>query len=376
MDAMQHFDKLAICGFRGFSTIELDGLGAFNILLGANDVGKTSILETIFLLTNLSEPKLSVRIQNGRNYLVNEIDDLSSIFHGLDSNQKISITGCSHASHSYRTLEITSPRVEPSMDQKILSNDQLVARNENGKRMDDRSSSVRYGSRVLQYDTEVQYSRQESPLTSSVRLVDKGEKWGVEEGEQRPIDVAYDTKIPARFIGPGAAYDTDRIGKLIVNKKDDILVGYLRKVNPLVQRVTVYENIAFLDVGLAKMIPLNMFGSGMIRTVAILAGCILGDVRVLLIDEIEYGLHHRAIEDLLATLLALTTENGTQVFATTHSIDVVQGLQQVLGQPGFEKHRPSTKCIALQRDKNGVVRPYRYDYRQFEHCISQNIEIR
>ena len=376
MDAMQQFDQLTICGFRGFSKMKLDGLGAFNILLGANDVGKTSILETIFLLTNLSEPRLSVRIQNGRNYIVHEIDDLSSIFHGLDSNQKINITGYSHDSNTYRTLEITSPEIEPSSDHKILSNDQLVTRNENAKRMDDRSSSLRYGSRVLQYDTEVQYSRQESPLTRSVRLVDRGEKWGVEKSEQKPIDVEYDTMISARLIGPGAVYDTDRIGTLIINKKDDILVDYLRKINPLVQRVTVHENTAFLDVGLAKMIPLNMFGSGMIRTVAILAGCILGNVRILLIDEIEYGLHHRAIEDLLATLLALTTEKGTQVFATTHSIDVVQGLQQVLGQRGFEKHRPSTKCIALQRDKNSIVRPYRYDYREFEHCISQNIEIR
>ena len=88
MGDIQQFDKLAIRGFRGFSAIELDGLGAFNILLGANDVGKTSILETIFLLTNLAEPKLPVRIQNWRNYLVHEIDDLSSIFHGLDSNEK------------------------------------------------------------------------------------------------------------------------------------------------------------------------------------------------------------------------------------------------------------------------------------------------
>ena len=163
---------------------------------------------------------------------------------------------------------------------------------------------------------------------------------------------------------------------MIVNKKDDLLVEYLRKINPQVQRITIHGDIAFLDIGLAKMMPLNMFGSGMIRAVRILAECILSDIRILLVDEIEYGLHHSAIEHLLTTLLTLTIEDGIQVFATTYSIDVVQALQQVLSQPGFEKHRPSTKCIALQRDKNGIVRPYRYDYRQFEHCISQNIEIR
>ena len=37
----QHLDKLRISGFRGLSSLGLDDLGSFNILLGANDVGKT-----------------------------------------------------------------------------------------------------------------------------------------------------------------------------------------------------------------------------------------------------------------------------------------------------------------------------------------------
>ena len=376
MGDIQQFDKLAIRGFRGFSAIELDGLGAFNILLGANDVGKTSILETIFLLTNLAEPKLPVRIQNWRNYLVHEIDDLSSIFHGLDSNEKIKITGFSHGPEEYRILEISSPEIEPSSDQKILRNDQLFTRKENAKRRDDQSSSWLYGPRVLQYDTTVQSLSQEDPIIFSVMLVDQGDKWDVVKNPSNAVDITFNTRIPAKFIGPAVGYDTDQIGKLIINKKDELLVKYLRVINPLIQRVTIHGDVAFLDIGLAKMMPLNMFGSGMIRAVRILSECISSDLRILLIDEIEYGLHHKAIEHLLTLLLTLTAEQRIQVFATTHSIDVVQGLQQVLSQHGFEKYRPTTKCITLQRDKSGLVRSYRYDYRQFDHCITQNIEIR
>ncbi len=40
----QHLDRLEIRGFRGLSQLDVDGLGRFNVLIGANDVGKTSVL--------------------------------------------------------------------------------------------------------------------------------------------------------------------------------------------------------------------------------------------------------------------------------------------------------------------------------------------
>ena len=376
MGNTHQFDKLVIRGFRGLSEIDIDGLGAFNILLGANDVGKTSILETIFLLTNPAEPKLPVRIQNWRNYLVHEIDDLVSIFHRLDSNERITISGYSHVTDESRTLEISSPNIESSAEQKLLLNDHLASRDDRAKIKDDQSSSLQYGSRVLRYDTITRSSSLDNPLSFSVNLVDQGDKWGVVKDPSDAADSAASTLIPSKFIGPEAGYDTDRIGKLIINKKDNLLVKYLREINPLIHRVTIHGDVAFLDIGLAKMMPLNMFGRGMIRAVRILSECIFSEINVLLVDEIEYGLHHRAIAHLLTLLLKLTAEQHIQVFVTTHSIDIVQALQQVLSQHGFEKYRTTTKCIALQRDQDGLVRSYRYDYRQFDHCITQNIEIR
>ena len=134
--------------------------------------------------------------------------------------------------------------------------------------------------------------------------------------------------------------------------------------------------MAYLDIGLAQMMPLNMFGSGMVRTAMILSECMLRDSKILLIDELEQGLHYQAISFLLEALLRLAKEQGIQVFATTHSIEVIKGLQQVLGQEEFTEYRDTTKCITLQRDKDGIVRSYRYDYQQFDHCIEHGIEIR
>ena len=108
----------------------------------------------------------------------------------------------------------------------------------------------------------------------------------------------------------------------------------------------------------------------------ILSECILSDVEVLLIDELEYGLHYQAIAPLLATLLRLSAERGIQVFASTHSIDVLQRLQQVLSSEDSSLYRNTTTCYTIQRDKDGLVQSYRYNYEQFDHCIQHAIEIR
>ena len=85
MKERRHFEKLTISRFRGLSRLELDGLGDFNVLLGANDVGKTSVLEAIFLLAGFANLHLPVRVTNWRNVIVQDFDPLSLFFNDLNT---------------------------------------------------------------------------------------------------------------------------------------------------------------------------------------------------------------------------------------------------------------------------------------------------
>ena len=381
MGDIRQFDRLEVRGFRGLSALELIGMGNFNLLLGANDVGKTSILEAVLLVCSLSDPGISVRIQRGRDYEVLDIDGLLSVFYGLDFGREVCITA-RRGDSEYRKLVISAPMPDSSSIQKDIrtvatSNTQTISSRQS-KVVDGQSSSAVNDSRMLQYDAEVRSLSQVEPSSFSVRLIDHGDKWAIAavDSDNNRIEPAITARTPAGFLGPTIGYDTARIGKLVIGKKDEVLLPFLRIFNPRVSKMSVLEKTAYLDIGLKEMMPLNMFGSGMVRAATILSSCILKEVSVLLIDEIEYGLHYQAIVPLLEALIKLSDEMGVQIFATTHSIDVLKGLQKVLEKDDFRQFQSTTTCFAIQRDRVGGVRSYRYDHDQFDHCIRNEMEIR
>ena len=369
----RHFEKLSISGFRGLSSLDLDGLGAFNILLGANDVGKTSILEGIFLLAGPANLQLPVVIQNWRNFIVQEFDGLSSLFHRLDVDARVTLTAQSHDS-TVRTLVLSAPYTEAvpeAASQGVRSANGESARMQGSGGEGDHSSSALHGSRALQYDVSIQRESQGEPISFSGQLSVRGREI---DPSIKP-DRATAEMISARFITAGYGYESSVISNVMVQKKTDELLGYLRTINPRVEGVAINGTVAYLDIGLETMMPLNMFGSGMMRAATILSPCILGNERILLIDELENGLHYQAIPPLLKALLKLSRERQVQVFATTHRLEVLKGLQQVLRQE-LSDNQPTTRCFTLQRDKRGLVRSYKYDYAQFDHCIANGIEFR
>ena len=381
MGSTNGYSSVLIRGYRGLADLELNELRTFNVLLGANDVGKTSVLEAVFLLSNLADPRLSVRVQNWRNFLVEDIEDLSSIFHGIDSGNAIKIQAQSCDSPEHRELIITSPPIDRYIGEKNQRIGSLVNEGQSISVQPDKlamgqSSSRVFGSRVLQYDATIRNKRRDSQTSFSASLIDHGGRWGVSHDLDKSDNTVIDAIVPARYMAPNSAYQTDDIGKLIINKKDERLIEYLRIINPRINKIAVQGNIAYLDIGLAEMMPLNMFGSGMKRAATILSACMLTDERILLIDELEYGLHYRAIGPLLMALLMLAETTQVQMFVTTHSNEFLKSLQHVLSQDSFVKYQSSTAYFALQRDKQGRVRSYRYEYEQFSHGMTHGIEIR
>jgi mannose-6-phosphate isomerase len=86
------FKDLHIRNFRGFESIDVEDLSNINLFLGHNNSGKTSILESIFLLIGMSNPELNIKINNFRDFAHNESEDFKLIFHNFNIEKSIDIS--------------------------------------------------------------------------------------------------------------------------------------------------------------------------------------------------------------------------------------------------------------------------------------------
>ncbi len=362
------WSRVTIRRFRGLRDVSLEDLGTLNVFVGANDTGKTSLLEAMFLLSGSGNLFLPIDVQGFRDYTVGDFDGLSYLFYECDTATRIKLSAQTVALDSRRELSITAlQRGSPG---------ETVAAHGQGS---DSHGSV---SAAAQFSTDfapdIHNRRYDLTISSGEDTSSYSGTLSLRNGEPVVNMKASlrKTTIRAGLLSDRSNHDASAIGRVIVNKKKHELLKYLRFVNSRVQDIGVHGSRAFLDIGLAGMLPINMFGSGMIRACSIIAHCVLGPSRIFLIDEVSSGLHYKALLSLLRAMLRLSIQNGVQVFATTHSLSVLQGLQEILGREEMADARDALACYALQRDHGGEVRAYRYGHRDLDHCIRHGIEIR
>jgi AAA15 family ATPase/GTPase len=78
-----------------------------------------------------------------------------------------------------------------------------------------------------------------------------------------------------------------------------------------------------------SFMPLSLFGDAIKKVTNIVLNLINNKSAVLLIDEIENGIHHSVQEAFWVFLFKLATEFEVQIFATSHSAEMIQAFDKV-----------------------------------------------
>jgi len=156
-----------------------------------------------------------------------------------------------------------------------------------------------------------------------------------------------------------------------------VVLGILQLVHPEVTGIQFVESptrrreaqVKLHEV--AKPVPLGSLGDGALRLLTIAVALATSDGGVLLLDEIDTGLHYSVQPDLWRMVCQTARDLNVQVFATTHSYDCVRAFQRtVCADPDI------TGCLHRLRALPDEVYVTTFDERRLAASTERDLEVR
>lgn len=325
------FESIRVRNFRALRDLEVGPLRRVNLIAGKNNSGKSSLLEAIFLLTCAGNPQIAVNpnvirgIDSGVGLPqagmlpAGERAPWQEIFSDLDMSRSIEVTG-HYGPLGQLEVSITSER--PTTTDIPLGPSDVPITN----LQDDRALTFRY-------------SRPDAtPVTSNIRM--KGQ--GIEIS-QPDMDLPFKAVILSSRIGGSTHEDAVRLGMLRTQKRGHLLLDALRVVEPDLQSIEDSSAsgtpMIWGDVGLSELIPLSVMGEGMTRIARLVLAISSSPGGVVLVDEVENGLHHRVLPKVWEVVDTAAKQFDAQIFATTHSSECIRAAHESLSGDDFRLHR-------------------------------------
>lgn len=142
-----------------------------------------------------------------------------------------------------------------------------------------------------------------------------------------------------------------------------------RRTGPSIARAGVL--LGFGGTGRRGRVLLGSHGDGMHRLLALSLALIQAADGVLLIDEIDTGLHWTVMDDMWRLVVETARKSSVQVFATTHSYDCIRGLSSLV-----ESRSDLAGEVSIHKVERSLRKAVDLDAEDVQVAVEQNIEVR
>lgn len=360
-------NSLEIEGYRAYRHLLIPQLGRVNLIVGKNNVGKSSLLEALWLYAkrgNLSELRKILQARDELPPVLSKpsekpedrVKDLRNIFYGRKG-----VEG------EFGWIKI-SPIAEP---------DNLL--------------SLTIGWYIRQEEDEEGEYRLvavKNPATNPDAAAYLESRWGT---KGRRLDKLTErilgqrgvaNAIPGYFV-PANGMNTSVINRLwdgiALTEGEDSVIAALQIIAPDIKRISfVGQNdderwrvpLVRLEAQ-AEPVYLRSLGEGMNRLLGITLALANSANGMLLIDEVESGLHYSIQPDVWRLIFQTARMLNVQVFATTHSWDCIEAFQKASAEDQAEE----AMLIRLE-NKQGEIISTPFDERRLSIATREQIEVR
>ena len=334
-DTSKHLTYFKVENFKRFESFEMKDLGQFNLIVGDNNTGKTSVLEALLINEDLHQTIYDLLKALEYRNLISEFlyNDLQLYKNVKSDKSKNSI------SVEYR-LRGNDERglIDLSFD---MSRQMLVLR--------------------LKHDSA-------QPSKSEANLYTKS-TFPYFYASFIPFYQGHDEDL-TRFY---SRLQEDRSLKNNFIKNLKVIVPELENIEPTHQfekpHLIVYQN------HINQTIPLAFFGDGVLKLFRILAAININKGRRLMVDEVDTGIHFSRFKEFWKTVLLAAKENDVQLFMTTHNKECIKYFKEVL-EDELPNLRTEARSITLIENPKKEIKAFTYTFDQLQASVEFGNEVR
>jgi len=283
------FKSIQIKNLRAITELEIDNLGQVNLLVGQNNCGKTTLLEALFFIIGYTNPKLSISANafRGLEFLSNEYWD--SFFHNMETDSNIEISVVLREAEEKQELVIR-PMIQKQTTVETVSSDVVSVGIQNG---DSKPEFTPMG-------LELTYTSSQNPNAKAISSI-------FLKGNELRTEGVKENSLRGVFVGPATKFDwRNRFASVQRKKRVGELISCLKEIEPDISDIRINEvGILEADVGLRKLIPVNLMGGGIANSLSILLAMLDSQDGIVIIDEIENDLHHSIQQKIWKDVFAL-----------------------------------------------------------------------
>lgn len=352
--------------FRCFRDLTINDLERVNLIAGINNVGKTALLEALFLHCGGYNPELTIRLNAFRGIETMKFESgewietpWDSLFADFDASKKIELAGVDEATgHRSLSLEI------------VHKAEELVELSQFLRHVPDRPERLPLSSKGIQV-LRLVYKENERKTGKYYMIFDLNGLRAVPIPPPPPFQAFFltaRTRIPLQE-------DAERFGRLELMGRQEALLKALRVIEPRLRRLAVVVAggvpIIHGDIGLNRLVPLPVMGEGMTRLATLVLAVANAPNGVVLIDEIENGLHHTILPQVWRAIGETARDFDTQVFATTHSLECITAAHRAFAESGLYDFR----LLRLER-RGAAIQAVNYDRETLEAALRTGLEVR
>lgn len=363
------YRSFEVTNFRCFQKLKISELARVNLIAGVNNIGKTAFLEALFLHCGAYNPELTLRLNAFRGVELVKVElgrwaetPWESLFYEFDASKEIELNG-ENEKIGFRKLKLRELR-KPEDLAKIPTFSHQFS--------DKFSDKIEIPTLTLEASQVLELECIEMNKSNKYYMIiyEKG-------FHKKPVPPP--PPFPAIFLAARirirAQEDSERFGKLEIVGKQNFVLKALRILEPRLNKLSVVVSgevpTIHGDIGMGRLFPLPVMGEGMARLASLLLA--IGNTAngVVMVDEIENGLHHSILPKVWAAIAEAAREFNAQVFATTHSLECIEAAHKAFRDSGtydFLLHR-------LERIDDSV-KAITYDQETLEAALETGLEVR